>query len=644
MLRAATRAAAVALFGAMAGALCLTIAFGRQPGLDLDMDRDLPPVVSGLYPPERVDDLTFAWTAGRTQVALDGADRRVAWVCRARLRGGRAAPLPQPTVDVAIDGIRAASVTASNDYQEVEVTAPPRERDGLVLTLIAAPTVVPGPQDRRELGVQIDRLGCSPGGDEIALPPRRTMLHASVAAAAFGAMLALLDITAVAAVGATILIAAAQALLLGTGAAPFGGYSAHALRLAAAISVGMFLCSFLIERVTARRLRNTARFVVAFAAAVLYLKLLGLLHPSKMLIDAVFQAHRLEWVLGGRYYFTQPMPGGVQFPYAIGLYVVAAPWSLLTKDYVTLLRVVVCVTEAAAGALLYPAIVRVRGDRLEGAVAAALFGLVPMAFLFTGNANLTNVFGQSVACMAVVAAVLLALQSGRPRGVVALTAVTAVAFLSHVSTFAILTVTLVVLAALYHWRGGPALRSPARRVLAATAVAALLSVALYYGHFTEVYQRALRVRATATSTQVPATAPAPAAPQNIPTLAGRTVEAMRLTVQAVGWPLLLLAALGVRPFWRGGSRDRLACAVGAWSVACLVFLSVGLMRVDPQYQRYSFEFVGRVAFATYPAAAVLGGYGAVWAWRAGRVARIASAGLLLSAIIVGARSWLRWLQ
>ena len=74
----------------------------------------------------------------------------------------------------------------------------------------------------------------------------------------------------------------------------------------------------------------------------LYLLLLAVLHPSKALVDALFHAHRLEWVRAGNYFFTQPMPDGVAFPYAIALYVVASPWMALTRDHVALLRIVVC--------------------------------------------------------------------------------------------------------------------------------------------------------------------------------------------------------------------------------------------------------------------------------------------------------------
>ena len=46
------------------------------------------------------------------------------------------------------------------------------------------------------------------------------------------------------------------------------------------------------------------------------------------------------------------MPGGVQFPYAIGLYSVRRAMVVFARDHVALLRIVVCATDAVAGALL----------------------------------------------------------------------------------------------------------------------------------------------------------------------------------------------------------------------------------------------------------------------------------------------------
>jgi hypothetical protein len=636
MGRALARAAAVAVLGAMAGAVFLVMAFVSGDEMTLEMDRHLPPNVSGIHPPERDGDRSFAWTSGRAELTLDGFDRRAAWVCGVRFRGGRPPGHPQPSVGVSADGIRLASASATNEYRDLEVTVPTRERDGLTLTIDAAPTMIPGPGDRRALGVQIDRLECRTGEGAMALPPRRVIGASMLAGAAFGAAFALLNITAVSAVGATILIAAGQGVMFSIGLAPYAPYARSAARLAVWIALATIAVSWLLQRLTRHQLRNTARFVIAFAATVLYLKLLGLLHPSKALIDAVFQAHRLMWVLDGRYYFTQPMPGGVQFPYAIALYVVAAPWSLLTSDFVSLLRIVVTVCEVVASSLLYVMIVRTRGDRLEGAVAAALFALVPMAFWYTGNANLTNVFGQTTAAMAVAAATTLPLKPGRTGDIAGLTAIVAIALLAHVSTFAILTSTLVALAASYWLLGGPALRAPARRILIATGIAIALSVVAYYGHFGEVYQRALRIRGETASAGTPQ--------PSVPSLPGRTAQALSITAQAVGWPVLLLAAFGAWRFWQTGRPDRLTCAVLAWTVAFAVFLGVGLVRVDPRLQRYSFEFVGRVAFATYPAAAILAGYGAVWAWREGRGVRVVGGTLLLAAIVLAIRGWIGWVK
>jgi hypothetical protein len=96
--------------------------------------------------------------------------------------------------------------------------------------------------------------------------------------------------------------------------------------------------------------------------------------------------------------------------------------------------------------------------------------------------------------------------------------------------------------------------------------------------------------------------------------------------------------------WVDRPRDRLVFLLMAWAVAYLVFLSVGILPpVDAPFQRYAAEFVGRVNFATYPAAAVLAGRGAVWAWRRGTVTSVAAVILLLLAVASGIRHWAGWI-
>ena len=132
-------------------------------------------------------------------------------------------------------------------------------------------------------------------------------------------------------------------------------------------------------------------------------------------------------------------------------------------------------------------------DRTAGALAVMLFHLVPLPYGLIGNANLTNAFGQSVALIGLVLAVMLPL-AGSIRAVYSsagLFLVVSLAFLSHISTAAHLGVTLVCLSAWLMWRGDRPGRASALAVLAVTLFAAAFSWFVYYGHFTEVYATAM---------------------------------------------------------------------------------------------------------------------------------------------------------
>lgn len=645
MIRPAGRVVAALLTGAALGALALICVVSARPVLVFEMDRDLPRSVgSGFYPVERSGETTFAWTSRRADVTLAGFSRRSPWTCAARIRGGRADPATQPTVTVAVDGLTVTAVTAGNEFEDVPIAIPPRESNGVVVSLASSRTIVPGTSDTRELGIQVDRLACRADSRGVVFPPTAAIRSAALGAAIFSAALALAGFGAAGVALGTAVIAVAQAYPLATGLAAYTSLPSSMLWVALwATGLALILLSA-IEKRTAHAPSAAARFVPLFSAAALYLKLYALLHPSKLLVDAVFHAHRFEWVLGGRYFFTQGMPGGVSFPYAIGLYVFAAPWSLVTHDYVTLLRVVVCSAEVIAGALLYPLIVKAWDDRAAGAAAVVLFNVVPLPYGLVGNANLTNAFGQSVALAALVSASMLPARAQLVASASGLFLLCSLAFLSHVSTFALLVVTLSGLVLVYWMRGGLGLRRTARVILGVTATAALFAVVVYYGHFGEVYKAALRVRGGGAGAAA-AAAPSPGGLSSsaVP-VSGRIANAVTFTVAAIGWPILLLGVGGVVRLWSGGMRDRAALLVAAWTIAYLVFLGVAVMRVDAPFQRYAAEFVGRVLFATYPAAVVLAAAGAGWGWRAGRVPRSLSALLLLSAVLVGVRHWAGWIN
>ncbi len=650
------RVVAVALLGALAGAACLVGVAAWHPAVTFGMDRDLPRYATGFYPVERSGPDAFSWTGERAEVVLAGLDRRVPWTCEVRFRGARPSEDQQPELLLAVDGLHVGTWRATNDFQDVRVEAPPSPaKPGLTLSLTSSRVYEPGPSDPRRLGVQVEHLRCAPSSG-LGLPPRRALGAAAASAALMGAGFAFTGIVASSAVGGAALMAIGQAFVLISGGGLYGPYPESAIRLAFFIALGSVLVALPLHFRSRERLRNTARFVITFSAGALYLQLLALLHPAKPLIDAVFHAHRFEAVLAGHLYFTQLSTSATPFPYAIGLYLFSVPWAFLTANHVALLRVVVSTLEVVAGGLLYAAVVKTWGNRLTGAIAAALFTLVPVLYEIIGNANLTNAFGQAVS---VITMTTLAMQAERLRRrtvFAGLAVLATLGLISHISTLVLLTSALLVAAVLFRRFGGQALRGAGRATLLLTLTALIASTLIYWGHFGDVYLvQFQRLRAAVTSSAAADAADASpgsgAAAQGasklgrvtIP-LAERAAGALRQTADGLGWPIALLALVGAWRLFADGGRGRLDLVILAWGAVWLVFVSVSVLSTgNKAYQQDSFEFIGRVLHATMPAAALLAARAAAWGWKAGTALRTAVLAMLAWALVVGVAAWSAWL-
>jgi len=641
------RTIAGAVLGAALGALVALLWYWHDPTLSMEMYSDPSSVVKGLYGAERVGEESYAWSSEHATLSLPGLDRSSEWSCVVRVKAGRAHEALFPELVVSVDGVIAGTHQVTNDYRDVEITIPHAPRAaGATVTLTSTKTFVPGLSDKRTLGVMVDRWSCSPTEGGFIRPPSRVLKAAAIGGAAFGAAFALVGFGAAATVGGLLALAIAQAIPLGWEFGIFTAYPDRAAWLAVWIAALTVVAVRGSEWLAGRSFSREARVVAVFTAAVLYLKLIALVHPSKLPIDVIFNAHRLQWVMDGRFFFTQPMPSGVQFPYAIGLYVFAAPWTWLTSDYVFLLRIIVSTAEAVGAILVYLLVSRVWQDRLAGAMAAGLFHLVPRAFEIVGNANMPNSFGQSLALATLAAAVLWPLQPRRWLQLAGFILLIAWALLSHISTLTLLGAILVVLAALYWLRGEPDLRASARSILGALAVAAVLAIGLYYAHFPDAYRSALRVRASASAATSQGAADVAAAKGATDVaLPAKVKEAGRLTVAAVGWPIFLLGLAGLVPFYRRGANDRLSLALAALMITFGLFvLSVVLMPVERSFQRYAHEFISRVTLATYPAMVILAGLGAATALRGSWLSRASASLLIAAAGYVGLTAWLDWLR
>ncbi|MCC7010099.1 MAG: hypothetical protein IT184_14935 [Acidobacteria bacterium] len=637
----------LALVAAAAGALaaaCAVVFWQRQhPQVVFEMDEDLPRITSGLYPVERAGELTFAWTGERAGVTLAGASRRVAWRCDVRLRGAHPDTVPPAIVVLEIDGRATGPRMLGNEFETVTVVAPARpDASGLRLTLRADPTFVPGPGDRRRLGVQVDEIRCEPDG--WTWPSIAGVIPAASAPAAFGVAAALAGGGPALAIGIAVITGAAQAWPMTLGPAPYApAYRRAVLWVGVWIAMLSAALALLVERRLGRRLSLLELAVLLVPAAMAHLKLVALLHPEKPLIDAVFHAHRLEWVLDGRYLFTQPIQSGVQFPYAIGLYVAALPFIGLTSDYVTLLRLVVVVVDAVACGVLGLMAMRAWRDPLAGAVAALIASVVPLPFDVVGNANLTNAFAQSVALVAIAMIPLVPVGWPVRASMMAWVAVVTLALLSHVSTFALLTFTLAALAGLSIAVGPRERRVTGMVIAAGTAAAVLFSIALYYAHFGESYRTFAAARTSGASAAVAAGSSSP--PPVAAPASGRAARAAGATMRAVGVPVLMLGAVGAAALARRRTIDPAVLSIGAWLLAFIVFTAAGTMTaVDPRYVRYADEFISRTLLGTYPAIVLLAAAGVSWAWPLGRVPRLACIVMLGWAVALGASAWVGWLR
>ena len=620
------RAAAAALLGAMIAAVWLPIFYTAAGPLRVDFGVRPPPgTVRGFYGTERdaAAGVTFAWTGQEAGLALPHLDRRMPWTVTLRARSLRGGP-DAPTLTFYVDGVEVGRQQATPGFSEHRVGVPARpERPGIDLSIRSSSTFVPGGGDRRALGVMVDVLQLSPEG--LALPASETLALVMLTGAVLAAAIASTGVTSGTAIGSAVLLGAGVAASVSFGFGPYAAFARTAFRLA----LGAALTLAIFGRMSRGRLRNTARFAVIFSIAACFLELLILLHPNMPIGDALFQAHRFQVVLGGNLYFTSIAPGGYAFPYAPGLYVAALPFAgLVPREYgdVALLRIVTTVADAAAGLVLYAVAARAWRDRLAGAVAVALYHLMPLGFRIVTVGNLTNAFAETVAVGALGILCAPWFQRAASPAAALLTAVLAAAFLSHTSTFAVVAVCTAAAALLFAWRGGPVLRRAALAAVLSTGAAVAIAIVVYYAHFADTYRSEF--------SRIGAETAASAADAGGRGRLERAAAIPRYVYQYFGVPVLLLAAAGCADRWRRGLRDRLTLALSGWGLACVLFLVLGVL--TPVDMRYYLTII--------PALARWGGVGGAEGWRRGPPWRAAAALLLAWAIWLGVGTWWSTLQ
>jgi len=576
----------------------------------------------------------FSWTSSRARLTIPNLPRSIPYTLSFQVRAFRLAERPPPTVTISVDGRAAASMPTSTDAQWISAAIPASAGAGVLVTIDASDTFVPGAGDARALGVMVNDVSLAPV-DARFRPSWMVSGLAALAAAAFvlgftlcGVPRAITTLLAAATVAGLVWLLLLDAAFLG-----------HDVWRLVQIGTGAALIGLVVFALRAQW--PTVAGLPEWSAAVgivlglSALKLAFFTHPQIAMTDAFFQVHRAQLVERGTYFFTSVTPSpSFEFPYAILLYLTALPlWSWFPSELqiANLLRGLALGADALVGVGLYAV---TRRQWQHGGVALLCAGLWTVArapAMALGHANLTNLFGQGLFGVATCMVAWMAV--GRRASVPALAAtglVTTLAFLSHFSTLSIgiLLLSAVIGACLVV--GDRALRIVALKVAVMLAAAVAVAYALYYSHFTELYQQ--------TFTRIVSGVDAPSETSMVasPVLKFQrwiTEDQFSNDYGLPGPALLVSSALGFAWLLQERRRDPLTIVLGAWAIVWIVATVLGIFT--------SVEL--RANLASAPMFVCLGAYG-LWqiALRStfGRVV----AGVGTAAIVwAGLHVWLFWL-
>ena len=133
----------------------------------------------------------FSWTSEHAEIRIPNIDRRRPYQVRFRIRAGRnPATEPPPHLIVSVDGVPKLRAESSNERRDYPVDVPVADGSSLVVAIDVSDTFVPGPADRRALGVVVEQVSIEPEGGRwrptarvVFLVALATMVSAAIAAA-----------------------------------------------------------------------------------------------------------------------------------------------------------------------------------------------------------------------------------------------------------------------------------------------------------------------------------------------------------------------------------------------------------------------------------------------------------------------------
>lgn len=642
-MRTGVRAITGGLAGLLIAPLSYVIVASKSPDVSVLINRDLPGIYSGFYPTEG----RFVWTTGDASITLGGLNRNAPHDCEMLIMTYCPDPALFPDVTFSVDGVVTSRLAVTGADQTVHIPLPAdSNRQGAVIGITCSKVFVPGPQDERELGIVVKSIRIRQEGGSLALPSPRTFRVLAITGGIVGAVLGVICVSVAATLILTASTALAAALLLCHGVARYSGEFSEILA-EASISVYVLglIIALILGRLRGERFDRAERLFLALALSVTCVNLLVLFHPYKPEMDDLMHVHRLQYILSGRYFFTAVPEGGFEYPQAIGFYLVAAPFTWIISDQMSLLKVLVVCILSLTGFAVYAAVRRQWKDPVVAATSGVAIQLVPVVIDALGRASMANLFS---ICASVFAVAILASWGGREWSVgriIAGIAATTIAFMGHFSTLMVFTVTLAVIAALFVWCGEDIGRRAAGEIIIVLALAGAISYGAYYGRFNDLYVKQIHrivgvMRGDTPGDWKQGESYAPRQlPEQTPYAPGgasvmRRIESLPTYVRTcLGWPVVLLSAIGLWRLFAERRRDRLSLATIGWLLTSFFFVLLGILTpLNMRPYLVAAPFLG-VSMAV----------GAAWCWRTGAVGKAATIVLLGWGIWNAAESYRIWL-
>jgi len=518
---------------------------------------------------------SFSWTGASALLTFPNLERSRAHRLSIEVRANRFPELPRPIVRLAVEGGPRTEFRAADQRQTITVEIPPSTRNGVAVTLDVSGTFVPGPHDRRPLGVVVDLVGLAPDGRGFGV--RGSVLaHLVLAVAAAVAGIWLCGLRWRVAVPVALAIGAAFPALLLFDGAFIGQYVFRLANIGVGIGVLGLTVGVLHRRwpVVAGLPEWSAAVGLLLCATALKLAVFG--HPHVIVGDAILQVHRAEMVHAGQYFFTSVTPKPFfEFPYPVALYVAAQPfWGAVPSklDLAFLLRGVTLGADALVGFGLYALVRRALGAPTVALLSAALWTSATAPLQALSNANLTNAFGQNMFSTAMAGVGLIAAGTSSLAVSVFTLALLAIAFLSHSGTVLLGGGILGAVGTGLIAAGRGRARRAGVIVLTLALAAAVVSYAAYYRRFVPVYRQTL-TRIASGGRQAEATAKMIAPPS---LKLRRWLDGTGDDYGRPGLPLLATALAGGVLLVRRRPREGFTLVLLAWAAVWVALTALGL--------------------------------------------------------------------